>query len=103
MNNNMMMMLPLLMGMNGDKNANMTELVMSMLKQSSGDAGQAAGINPMMPLMMSMMSMMGGKNGAKNEGRENDKKQADFDAIKNFSGADVMEAMKILMQRKGGV
>jgi len=99
--NNIMMMLPFLMGMkNGGNMGNMAEL-MSALSGNAGGAsiGQSgAAINPMMSLFMNMMN----KNGAKKEETPPQappkKPEIDrFAAIRNLSGNEVTEALKILL------
>lgn len=111
MNNNLMMLLPFLMNMNktsGDGNggSNMTELMLNLLKNptDSGAMGNS-GINPM---MLMLIGMMGGKNNAakpekptNSANSENNRTASPtFEEIKSFSGSDVMEALKILMQNR---
>lgn len=93
MNNNMMMLLPLLMNMGNDKsagNGQMTEMLLNMMKQQDSFSG--GGIDPMTVLLLSMM----------NKPRpEKTSDKADFGAISGFSGNEVLEIMKALTRAKG--
>lgn len=110
MNNNMMMLLPLLMNMNksGDSGINMTDMMMNMLKtQQSGGQQNSAGLNPMALMLLSMMNGKNNNQTANNAPTEKQNGEApkknsepNFDAIKNFSGNDVMETLKILMENR---
>lgn len=118
-NNNLMMLLPLLMGMNGNQsgNNNMTEMLLKMM--SNPDMTGGGNVNPMMLLAMSLMSQKNGgkscpppnkRDGAGENNCENSATQNQsfcgnstvnsFGAIENFSGNAVLEAMKILMQNR---
>ena len=92
MNNNMMMLLPLLMNMSNDKssgNGQMTEMLLNLMKQQDGTS--SGGIDPMTLLLMSMMT---------SQRRENKSQNADFGAISDISGKEVLEIMKALARAK---
>lgn len=121
MDNKMMMLLPLLMSMNGSSGngLNMTDILLNMLKtQNGGNAngvngnangvnsnsannGGFGGLNPMALLVLSMMQNGKKQPDAPEPVKPEKKAEPNFDAIKNLSGNDVAEALKILTALRG--
>ncbi len=79
MNNNLLLLLPLLM--NGKSN-NLNGVIGELIKN------QQSSINPMTLLMLSMLGGKESKNGK--EGT---------DAVKDFGGEDVVNALRMLLQK----
>lgn len=89
-----MMFLPFLMGMKNGGGANMQDL-MSMFSGMSGQNTSQGG-NPMMSMLMNMMTKQ--RTQPQQAPPEPPRKEVDrFSAIRNLSGNDVTEALKILL------
>ena len=87
MNNNILMLLPFLMGQSGNNSIPM-ELISKMLSNNN------ANMNPMMLMMLSMMSN-------KNKPQSSDKKDDSImknDNISSIFGGDVASMLKLFME-----
>ena len=91
MNTNLMMLLPFLMGMKNGVNNNLADMMSAL--SANGQFNAQTQQNPMFSMLMNMMN-----NKQKQQKEPSSVSQKDkLEAIRNLSGEEVTEALKILL------
>ncbi len=91
MNTNLMMLLPFLMGMKNGGNNNLADMMSAL--SANGQFNAQTQQNPMFSMLMNMMN-----NKQKQQKEPSSVSQKDkLEAIRNLSGEEVTEALKILL------
>ena len=91
MNTNLMMLLPFLMGMKNGGNNNLADMMSAL--SGNGQFNDQTQQNPMFSMLMNMMN-----NKQKQQKEPSPVSQKDkLEAIRNLSGEEVTEALKILL------
>ena len=91
MNTNLMMLLPFLMGMKNGGNNNLADMMSAL--SGNGQINDQTQQNPMFSMLMNMMN-----NKQKRQKTPAPEPQKDkLEAIRNLSGEEVTEALKILL------
>lgn len=91
MNNNLMMLLPFLMGMKNGGNNNLADMMSAL--SGNGQFNDQTQQNPMFSMLMNMMNSK--QKQPKQAASEPQKDK--LEAIRNLSGEEVTEALKILL------